>query len=302
MRRLVATITFIALIAPHIVFGQVSVAGRVVRDLVEQIGLRGGKSASDELIRLGGEKAVQEVLEKAAKEGGESLVEKTARYSVEFGPVILRGARESPMRFISALEKLPPNLRTGAIHEMRRDPELMTRLTAEYGEAALEVGARHPSVGPQVLSKIGRESSDFLVSHPTDQVIRVSRFSDDIAKASPAQRSDLMSLISRAPEKTLNLLETNPNVLKTSAALVAFLAAKDQILGTQEVVIGPDGKPVTIGKIGALQSLGETIGNIVKSPLAIFSAVAGLVIAIAALLKLLPLLGIRAQRRSNQEK
>jgi len=299
MRRLVITLSFIALIVPHIGYGQVAIAGRVVRDLVGEIGIRGGKSASDELIRLGGEKTVQEVLERAAKEGGEALVEKTARYSVEYGPIVLRGAKESPLRFISALEKLPPNLRTGAIHEMRREPELMTRLAGEYGETALEIGARHPSVGPNVLSKIGRESSEFLVTHPTDQVIRVSRFSGDIARATPAQRSDLMSLISRAPEKTLNLLETNPNILKTGAALVAFLAAKDQILGTQEVVIGPDGKPVTIGKVGALGVLGETVENVLKSPLAIFSAVAGLVIAVAALLKLLPLLGMRAERRSN---
>lgn len=55
-----------------------------------------------------------------------------------------------------------------------------------------------------------------------------------------------MGLISSAPEKILNLLETHPNILKTGAALVAFLAAKDQILGTKEVIIGPDGKPVQI--------------------------------------------------------
>jgi hypothetical protein len=299
MRRLVVALSFLAFIFPHISYGQVAVAGKVVRELVEQIGIRGGKSASEELVRLGGEKTVQEVLEKAAKEGGEVLVEKTARYSVEYGPIVLRGAKESPLKFISAFEKLPPNLRTGAIQEMRRETELMARLAGDYGETALEIGARHPGVGPTVLSKIGRESSEFLVTHPTDQVIRVSRFADDIARATPAQRSDLMALISRAPEKILNLLETHPNILKTSAALGAFLVAKDQLLGTKEVIIGPDGKLVTIGKVGALGVLGETVENVLKSPLAIFSAVAGLVIAVAALLKLLPLLGMRAERRSN---
>lgn len=299
MRRLVVALSFLALAVPHISYGQVAVAGKIVRELVEQIGIRGGKSASEELVRLGGEKTVQEVLEKAAKEGGEALVEKTARYSVEYGPIVLRGSKESPLKFISAFEKLPPNLRTGAIQEMRRETELMLRLAGDYGETALEIGARHPGVGPTVLSKIGRESSEFLVTHPTDQVIRVSRFADDIGRATPAHRSDLMGLISSAPEKILNLLETHPNILKTSAALAAFLAAKDQILGTQEVVIGPDGKPVTIGKVGALGVLGESIENVLKSPLAIFSAVAGLVIAVAALLKLLPLLGMRAERRSH---
>ena len=299
MRSLLVALSFFSLIVPQISYGQAAVAGKVVRELVEQIGIRGGKSASEELVRLGGEKTVQEVLEKAAKEGGEALVEKTARYSVEYGPIVLRGAKESPLKFISAFEKLPPNLRTGAIQEMRRETELMARLAGDYGETALEIGARHPGVGPTVLSKIGRESSEFLVTHPTDQVIRVSRFADDIARATPAQRSDLMALISRAPEKILNHLETHPNVLKTSATLGAFLVAKDQLLGTKEVIIGPDGKPVTFGKVGALGALGETVENVLKSPLAIFSAVAGLVIAVAALLKLFPLLGMRAERRSN---
>lgn len=105
MRRLVVALSFLALIVPPVSYGQVAIT---VRELVEQIGIRGGKSASEELVRLGGEKTVQEVLEKAAKEGGEALVEKTARYTVEYGPIVLRGAKESPLKFISAFEKLPP--------------------------------------------------------------------------------------------------------------------------------------------------------------------------------------------------
>jgi hypothetical protein len=299
MKRFAVVLCLFALAVPTASFGQGALAIRSARSLVEQIGVRGGKTASEEVVRLGGEKAVQEVLEKAAKEGGEVLVEKTARYSVEYGPIVLRGAKDSPLRFISAFEKLSPSLRTGAVQGMRREPELMTRLIGEYGETALEVAARHPGAGPSVLSKIGRESSEFLVSHPTDHVIRVARLSDDIAKASPAQRRDLMLLISRAPEKTLNLLETHPKVLMTGAALTAFLAAKDQILGTEEIVIGPDGKPVTIGKTSALRGVVKELGNIVKDPLAIFAAVAGVIIALVALIKLLPLLRFRNKQQSS---
>ncbi len=122
----------------------------------------------------------------------------------------------------------------------------------------------------------------------------------NIARATPAQRSELVELISRAPDKIHRTCSKHiPISLKPVLPSRLFLAAKDQILGTQEVVIGPDGKLVTIGKVGAFGGLGETIQNIVKFPLAIFSAVAGLVIAAAALLKLLPLLAIRADRRSN---
>jgi hypothetical protein len=298
MRRFLVALCLISLVAPSVSFGQSAIVVRATKGFVEQIGIRGGKTASEEMVRLGGEKAVQEVLEKAANEGGEVLVEKTARYGIEYGPVFLQGAKESPLRFVSAFEKLPLNLRTGAIQEIRRETELMTRLVGEYGESALEIASRHPGVGPGVLSKIGGESSEFLATHPTDQVIRVARLADDIAKATPAQRSELMHLISKAPEKTLNLLETNPKVLMTSAGLVAFLAAKDQILGTEEVVIGPDGKPVTIGKVGTLSGLSKSLENILKYPLAILAAVAGLVIALVALSRLLPMLGSRNKQQS----
>ncbi len=50
----------------------------------------------------------------------------------------------------------------------------MTRLAGEYGETALEIGARHPSVGPNVLSKIGRESSTWsLIEQTKSSVYRV---------------------------------------------------------------------------------------------------------------------------------
>ena len=154
MRRFLVALCLISLVAPSVSFGQGAVVVRATKDFVKQIGIRGGKTASEEMVRLGGEKAVQEVLEKAAKEGGEALVEKTARYGFEYGPVFLQGAKGSPLRFVSAFEKLPQNLRTGAIQEIRRETELMTRLVGEYGESALELASRHPGVRPGVLTKI----------------------------------------------------------------------------------------------------------------------------------------------------
>jgi glutamine amidotransferase PdxT len=73
---------------------------------------------------------------------------------------------------------------------------------------------------------------------------------------------------------------------------------KDQILGNEEVIIGPDGKPVTIGKVGALSGLSKSLENILKYPLAILAAVAGLVIALVALSRLLPMLGGRNKQQS----
>lgn len=44
MRRFVVALSFLALIVPHSSYGQVAAAGKVVRELIEEIGIRGGKA------------------------------------------------------------------------------------------------------------------------------------------------------------------------------------------------------------------------------------------------------------------
>ena len=95
------------------------------------------------------------------------------------------------------------------------------------------------------------------------------------------------------------LFEFHHIVLKTGDTLATLLMVKDQILGTEEIVIGPDGMPVKIGKASLLEGIVKEIGNIIKNPLAILAAVAGLVIAVVALIKLMPLLGIHTKRGPN---
>lgn len=265
-------------------FGQGAWVVGGVKALVKQLGIRGGKSATEEIMKLGGERGVQEILDKAAKEGGEQLIDKLERYSLDYGTSILRGAKDSPLKFASAFEKLPVPLRTGALQEIRREPEVMRDLILKYGDTALEAGARHPSVGPTVLSKIGGEASEFLVHQPTDQVIRVARLADDIGKAPPAERKALLSMIQQAPEKTLNILETHPNILRTGAYLTAFLLAKDQILGSSDVIIGPDGKPVMVRKPGMIEKITEQVSGILEKPLMIIAAIVSVIFSLGALL------------------
>ena len=118
---------------------------------------------------------------------------------------------------------------------------------------------------------------------PTDQVIRLARLADDIGKAPPAERKALLSMIQQAPEKIFNILETHPNILKTGAILTGFLMSKDQILGSQEVIIGPDGKPMMRRKPGIIEILMEQVTGILKIPLIIIAAVVGLILALGSL-------------------
>ena len=283
MKGWMLAIFFTAISGAGLSSAQVSLVVGGAKQLVEQIGARGGKTAASELLKLGGEQAVREVLEKAAKQGGDALVEKLSRYSIEFGPTVLRAAKESPLKFVEAFERLPAQLRVGALQEIRREPEMMQKLISEYGDTALSAAARHPGVGPTVLSKIGRESSDLLATQPTDQVIRVARLADGIGRAPVAERKELLLMIKRAPEKTLNLLESNPNVLKTAGVLTAFLVAKDQILGDSQVIIGPDGKPVVLRKPGIIEVVTEQVSDLLAKPLLIVAIAFGLILVFGAM-------------------
>jgi hypothetical protein len=93
-------------------------------------------------------------------------------------------------------------------------------------------------------------------------------------------------MIQQAPEKTLNILETNPNILKTGAALTAFLLAKDQILGSSDVIIGPDGKPVVMRRPGIIETITGQVTGILERPLIIVAVIVGLVLAMGSLLYL----------------
>ena len=116
----------------------------------------------------------------------------------------------------------------------------------------------------------------------TDQAVQLARLAPQIAKVPEPDRQRLMELIARAPGRVLDLLETHPKVLATSAALAGFLAAKDQLLGTDEIEIGPDGKPRVARKPGLVGTLTREFHR----PLSGIVGLVGLAIAVWAAIKL----------------
>jgi hypothetical protein len=249
-------------------------------DLVEQVAKKGGREAAEEIARIGGERAAEELLERAAKEGGQELAEKLAREATEHGVVILRGAKESPARFVKAFEELAPNMRAGALQAVSREPELMSGLVSQFGREALEIGAKHPGVGSSLMKTFGREGVEVVQKLSRDEAIQMARLSKEIAAVPAVQRSQLFELLAKAPGKVTDLLEKNPKVLMTAAGLTAFLASKDQILGPKPVIVDPD------GTIHPAPGLVEKVLEKFKQPLSAVIGVMGVAIAGLAGIKL----------------
>ncbi|MEW6077583.1 MAG: hypothetical protein AB1724_07220 [Thermodesulfobacteriota bacterium] len=184
------------------------------------------------------------------------------QYSEKYGIIALRGIRQSPKIFLQALDDMPDNLIRSALQSVKREPELLARLTSEYGSKALKVAAQHPGVGPQIASKLGKEGIDLALELPTESAIKLNKIAGPLQKLDSTQRSAIIDIIKKAPGKALDLLENHPRVLYTSAAVASFLAAKDQILGDSEVHIDDNGQVQVVDKHGLI---GRTVNCLLNT-------------------------------------
>ena len=241
--------------------------------LTEQLIKKGGTQAAEELAQIGGEKAAEDLLEKAAQEGGQDIAQKLAGEASEYGVVILKAAKPSPAKFVAAFEELAPELRTGAVEALGREPEAMSGLVSQFGKDALEVGARHPGVGVSLMETFGKEGVEIADKLSRDEGIQLARLSKEIAAVPASEQNQLMKMIGQAPGKVLDLLEEHPRVLTTAAGLTAFLAAKDQILGPKPIIIDPD------GTIRPAPGLAEKVIDKFRRPLTAVIGIIGLAIA-----------------------
>jgi hypothetical protein len=220
-------------------------------ELAEALIRKGGQQGAKELMELGGETLAREALEKAAQEGGEKLAQRLANLALEHGAALLKVAKQSPSKFVSAFDELTPAMQKAAAQAITREPDLMARLFSNVGKEALAAAARHPGVGTQVVEALGRQGAEVLTKVTTDEAIQLSRLAPEIAKVAEPERRTLMGLIEKAPGQVMDLLEKHPRVLRNGAVLAGFLASRDQLLDLlfrgKKVGIGPDGKPFIEG-------------------------------------------------------
>jgi hypothetical protein len=247
-------------------------------DLAEALIRKGGQQGSKELMELGGEALARETLEKAAQEGGEKLAQRLADLTLEHGAALLKVAKPSPSRFVSAFDELTPSVQKAAAQAIAREPDLMARLFSNLGKEALAAAARHPGVGPQVVEALGREGAEALGKVTTDQAIQLGRLAPRIAAVAEPQRRTLIEMIEKAPGRVMDLLEKHPRVLLTGAGLASFLAAKDQILGGAQIITDPNGVVRVVEKPGFVQRTWRQTTETFKTPLSGILCIAGLVL------------------------
>ncbi len=254
MRIIVRALAFIALTcAAQQSLAQARPIAQAAKELAEALVKQGGREAAEELSKMGGEAAVRETLEAAAREGGEALVQKTSQYALAHGPLALQALRAAPARMAGALDGLPPQLVKPALYAAAREPQVVTKIVSEFGSGALEVAAKHPGVGARIVQNFGDDGVKVGRALSTDQAVSLARHADDIAALAPAQRSAVLGKIAQSPRVVLEFLEKHPRVLTTAAGVGTVLALKDEIVGTSEIVTGPDGKPVAVAKPGIIE-------------------------------------------------
>jgi hypothetical protein len=225
---------------------QVSAVRELVEEGTEQIFRSAGRQGLEELTEMGGRTAVREVLEQSSREGGEQLVKRVTSYGIKEGPMALRAIRLSPAKMVGALDELSPELRAAGLRAVDRNPQALAQIVRQYGTGALEVAARHPGVGDQLVETLGADGVSLGRGLTTDQSIVAARYADDIATLPAAERQGIISKILRSPAPILDYLETHPRILRTAAGVAVVMAVKDDILGDKgHSIIRPDGSVVT---------------------------------------------------------
>ncbi len=256
---------------------QLGWVGKAAKELVEAVAAKGGQQAAKELTEMGGEALAREALEKAAQEGGEKLAQKLAARTVEHGPALLKVAKSSPAKFLSAFDEMTPAMQKAAAQAMTREPDLMARLFSDLGKEVLTAAAKHPGVGTQVMEILGGEGAETLGKITTDEAIQLSRLAPKVANVAEPGRQSLMEMIGEAPRPIMDLLERHPRVMLTAAGVASFIAAKERLLGGAEIVVDKDGVAHVVAKPGFIERIWRLTLETFKGPLGASIWAAGLI-------------------------
>ena len=212
-------------------FGQAQLVKRLIEDGVELIFKQATKESAKELSELGGEVVVRQVLKKAAEEGGEAAVKRVTAYGLEHGAIALRVISRSPLKMVEALDGLAAEIRPVALRAVERNPLLLTKLTEQFGKDALEAAIRHPGIGEIIAQALGHEGIAATKDLTTDQAIIIARHADEIAKLPDVQRAGVFKRIATGAAEAMDCLEKHPRVLYTTATVLLFIDAKDDLIG-----------------------------------------------------------------------
>ena len=220
LHSLAITLLFLAQLA------HANVVTKGVQELLEAMAKKGGKEATQELAEFGGRQAIEGVLEKAAREGGDDLVEKVIFYGKKYGLSAVKTIDNSPALYIKALDEIPKNLVERALWAAQRDPAAVTRILSQYGSAALQVAAKYPGVGTDIITKLGDDGIRIASDITENQAIILARNADEIAALPIATRREVVGAISAAPGRMIDYIEKHPRCIWHSSWDCSFYGAK----------------------------------------------------------------------------
>ncbi|GIX00598.1 MAG: hypothetical protein KatS3mg111_3930 [Pirellulaceae bacterium] len=268
---------------PHRCSAQV---GSVAREAAEQLmnataryfGKTTAREAASELAEYGGEAVVRRAASRLAAEGGEAAVSRAVRLTQQHGPNVVRALDNAPsgqaaVRVFDALDELPGDQAAAAVRQLAssRTGRELFELVERHGAAALRTAATHPGAGTRLVRYLGDDGIRLGQKLTTEQATVIARRADEIAKLPPKQRQELSELIYKDTERVVQFIgeftKKNPGkTLFTASVTTIILANPERVLGGDEIVIGPDGKPVLVSKPGLIGRTTETVTEEVARP------------------------------------
>jgi|GEM_PF-1087072 len=259
---------------------EANILAKTSREIFETVIQKGGKEATKGLARLGGRQAIEEMLEKAAKDGGEELVEIIARLSKNYGVTAIKVIKHSPALYARALDKLPGNMVKRALWAAEREPEVVAGLLKKHGSDVLEIAARFPGVGVNIVAKLGDDGIRVAKKLTERQAVLFARHADEIANLPAPQRRRLLDTIFEFPEKFAEFVENHPKVAVGVGIYSFFTEVRNTALEkNEEVIITPDGSKRIINR-GFTERVLET------KPIFILTIVIGAIIASIGVVKI----------------
>ncbi len=210
----------------------------IASSVAKQISKVFSKKSSNEFLKLGRETGVKNILEKIAQQTGEAGVKEAEKYASIYGLSALTAIEVAPNTVLPALDKAPKSQQKRIIAIAQQNNNLVKNLDAD--ELLLE--SKFPSFAVPI-SKLGNDvvkiayqhlnkSEIAILAKNSDALLRVKqKFADSFKK--------FVETLKTAPKKTIELLEKNPKVLFTGAALTVFFASKEELIGKDGIFVLP---------------------------------------------------------------
>jgi hypothetical protein len=248
-------------------------AKQAVKETAEETAQQVSKEV---IVKEVGEAVLERVTADVVREGGEESLTEVATLTAKHGSDIIRALDNSPavVPILAAFDDLPADQVSHAAARLAAGPQgkELAETTIRYGAAALRAEVAHPGVGGHFVKALGRDGALLCERLTADQAIALGGHVDDIAALPPSQRTELLRLISAQTDRFVQFVgrfvEQNPGkVVFTTAITGVILSESERVLGGDEIVISPDGKPVVASKPGIVGKAGQATKEALLDPL-----------------------------------